>query len=159
MSIDFVSMIPSFISIIVGLIPVFLVIGFVILCIYCFKNKVHIKFKSFLKKGFRPVRGDFGVFCYTGAQGKGKTYSLIEYLYLNCDKLVIYSNIHNLHNISNVHYFTGFKQLIEIKEALDSGVLVIPKKKKLVIVFDEIFTELQKGDKLSKPVLDFLFLI
>lgn len=148
----FKSLLPSLISIF----PILLIIGLFFGLIYCWKNHVRIKFKSFTKKGFRPVRGDFGVFCYTGAQGKGKTYSLIEFLFNNQKDLIIFSNIHNLSNIENVRYFTGFKQLIEIKEALDSGLLVIPKKKKLVIVFDEIFTELQKGDKLSKPVLDFL---
>ena len=42
--------------------------------IYCYQNKIRIKFKTFFKKGFRPNRGKFGVYCYCGKQGQGKTY-------------------------------------------------------------------------------------
>ena len=31
-----------------------------------------IKFRTFLKKGFSPKRGRFGVYCYCGKQGSGK---------------------------------------------------------------------------------------
>lgn len=88
--------------------------------------------------------------------GKGKTYSLVEYL-LDHDKSSVYfSNITGIKNVTNIQYYVGFKGLIDIKHALDDGTLKIPPKKQLVIIFDEIFTELQKGDKLSKEVLDFL---
>lgn len=133
-----------------------IVISFVLIILlfaYCISNKIHIKFKTFLKKGFRPVRGNFGVYCYCGKQGKGKTYSLVEYLQDNKNDLLIFCNIKGIKHI-NYTFYTGFKQLIEIKKYIDN-----PKfstKKQIVIVYDEIFTELQKGDKLSKEVLDFL---
>ena len=31
-----------------------------------------IKFKTFLRKGFAPKRGRFGIYCYCGKQGSGK---------------------------------------------------------------------------------------
>lgn len=120
---------------------------------YCVSNKIHIKFKTFLKRGFRPVRGNFGIYCYCGKQGKGKTYSLVEYLQDNKNDLLIFSNIKGIKHIDYTFY-TGFKQLIDIKNYIDSP--VFSTNKQIVIVYDEIFTELQKGDKLSKPVLDFL---
>ena len=120
---------------------------------YCITHKIKIKFRTFLKKGFRPVRGNFGVYCYCGKQGKGKTYSLVEYLQDNKDNLLIFSNIDGIKHIDYTFY-TGFKELIQIKHYIDRP--DFSTKKQIVIVYDEIFTELQKGDKLSKEVLDFL---
>lgn len=135
---------------------IFLTIAFVLVVLifaYCVSHKIKIKYKTFLKKGFRPVRGNFGIYCYCGKQGKGKTYSLVEYLQDNKKDLLIFSNISGIKDIDYTFY-TGFKQLIEIKKYIDSPDFKTDKQ--IVIVYDEIFTELQKGDKLSKDVLDFL---
>lgn len=144
----------NIISLIIKFIPFLLLIGLILIIIYCFKNKVKIKLRTFKNKGFRPVRGNFGVYCYCGKQGKGKTYSLVEYLVDNSKKIKVYSNITDISNVDDITYFTGFKGLIKIKEDLDSG--LINTNKQIIIVYDEIFTELTKGDKLSKPVIDFL---
>lgn len=136
-------------KILIAVLSVLLILVFA----YCFSNKIHIKFKTFLKKGFRPVRGNFGVYCYDGKQGKGKTYSLVEYLQDNKNSSLIFSNIGGIKHLDYT-YYTGFKGLIEIKKYIDSPGFHTDKQ--IVIVYDEIFTELQKGDKLSKDVLDFL---
>lgn len=120
---------------------------------YCINNKVKIKWKTFLSKGFRPVRGNFGVYCYVGKQGKGKTYSLVEYLHDNKSNALIFSNITGIKNITYTDY-VGFKGLIEIKNYIDSP--EFKTSKQIIIVYDEIFTELQKKSNLSKEVLDFL---
>lgn len=146
----FARFVPMFIS----LIPIFLIIVLVILVIYLVKNKVKIKLRSFKGKGFRPVRGNFGLYTYCGKQGKGKTYSLVEYLIDNSKKIKVYSNIHNILNVEDITYFTGFKGLIQIKKDLDFG--KIKTDKQLVIVFDEVFTEIQKGSKIGQEVMDFL---
>lgn len=86
--------------------------------------------------------------------GKGKTYSLVEYLVDNSSTIKVFSNITGISNVDDITYIQGFKGLIKIKEDLDSG--LIKTDKQIVIVFDEIFTELMKGDKLTKPVMDFL---
>lgn len=156
MNIDTIGILKSFFNIFVSTLPVLLIVVAVILGIYCWKNKVRIKWRTFKNKGFRPQRGDFGLFVYCGAQGKGKTYSLVEYLVDHNKSIVCYSNITGIKNVDNIKYYSGFKELIDIKHALDNGTITIPPKKQLIIVFDEIFTELQKGDKLSKEVLDFL---
>lgn len=128
-----------------------LVLG--LLIFYCILNKVKIKFKTFFHRGFRPSRGNFGIYCYDGKQGKGKTYSLVEYLLDNKDKLLIFCNIGGIVNL-DYHHYTGFQQLMEIKKLIDSPDFHTDKQ--IVIVYDEIFTELQKGSKLGSDVLDFL---
>ena len=148
------SLLKNIFSIIISLIPVALVFIPIFLGIYCLKKKVKLKLRTFKGKGFRPERGNFGLYCYCGKQGKGKTYSLVEYLVDNSLSIKCYSNITDIKNVDDISYYNGFKGLIDIKERLDRG--EIKTDKQLVIVFDEIFTEIMKGDKLSKPVLDFL---
>lgn len=130
-----------------------LVLALILLIFYCWSNKIRIKWKTFLKKGFRPVRGNFGIYCYCGKQGKGKTYSLIEYLIDNKEKNLVFCNIKNITGVE-YSFYTGFEQLIQIKKYIDSPEFKTDKQ--IVIVYDEIFTELQKHSKLSKEVLDFL---
>jgi len=149
-------LLKGFFDLFISFIPILIGIAIIILLVLKFKMHLHIKYRTFTKKGFLPHRGNFGLYCYTGAQGRGKTFSLVEYCIDNSKHIVVYSNVFNIKNVENIHYYTGFKGLIKIKEDLDSGALVIPKNKQLVIIYDEIFTELQRGDKLSKPVLDFL---
>lgn len=119
-----------------------------------FGLKLKIKWKTFFAKGFKPSRGKFGLYVYTGKQGKGKTYSLVEYLIDNNKNIKVFSNIRNIQNVDDITYFTGFKELVQIKHDLDDG--KIKTDKQLIIVFDEVFTELQKYSKLSLEILDFL---
>ena len=130
-----------------------LVLALILVIFYCWSNKIRIKWKTFLKRGFRPVRGNFGVYCYCGKQGKGKTYSLIEYLIDNKEKNLVFCNINNITGV-DYHFYTGFDELIKIKKYIDSPDFKTDKQ--IVIVYDEIFTELQKQSKLGKEVLDFL---
>lgn len=120
-----------------------LFIVILIIVVLCFKNKVRIKFRTFLKKGFAPTRGKFGVYCYCGKQGQGKTYSAVEYLLHNTDSR-IYANISTIKNVDYT-YFNGFKQLLELRNEHDC-----------IIVYDEIFTALTKSSKINEDVLDFL---
>ncbi len=132
-----------------------IVILLVLLIIYLkFVVKIKIKWKSFFKRGFKPVRGKFGLYVYHGKQGKGKTYSIVEYLIDNDSHIKVFSNVTGINNVSDITYYCGFKGLIDIKNRLDQG--EIQTDKQLVIVFDEVFTELQRGSKLSSEVMDFL---
>lgn len=145
--------------------------------------KIKVKFNTFLHKGFIPVRGNFGVYCYCGKQGTGKTYSVVEYLQDNKNNITIFSNIKGIIGLK-YFCFTGFDELIKIKKIIDYNtnndedlfnyilslgfsngranmIFKLLKDfnnndKQLVIVFDEIFTELQKKSTLTKEVIDFL---
>lgn len=122
----------------------FILIFVIIILLIRFRH-TKIKFKTFFKKGFAPKRGKFGVYCYCGKQGSGKTYSLVEFLSNNKD-MPIYANIKTLDNEKiNYTYFTGFYNLLELRNQHDC-----------IIVYDEIFTALTKSSKLNTDVLDFL---
>lgn len=114
--------------------------------IYNYRN-LRIKLKTFFKKGFRPNRGVFGVYCYCGKQGSGKTYSVVRFLMEQQQKnpnVKIFANLDSLNGIKYT-YFNGFDQLLELRSESDC-----------IIVYDEIFTALTKSSKLNKDVLDFL---
>ncbi|MEE0699852.1 MAG: AAA family ATPase [Bacilli bacterium] len=116
---------------------------FIIIIVILFKFRhTKIKFKTFLRKGFAPKRGKFGVYCYCGKQGSGKTYSAVEFL-LNSLKIPIYSNVH-LKGIKYT-YFSGFDKLLELRN-----------ESNCIIVYDEIFTALTKTSRINNEVLDFL---
>lgn len=120
----------------------FLIIILLIIFVFRFRH-TKIKFKTFFKKGFAPKRGRFGVYCYCGKQGSGKTYSVVEFLKQQKD-VPIYSNISTLKGIKYT-YFNGFDNLLKLRDEHDC-----------IIVYDEIFTALTKSTKLSNEVLDFL---
>lgn len=116
----------------------------VILIIYCVKSHIRIKWRTFLKKGFKPNRGKFGVYCYCGKQGSGKTYSVVEYLRSVPKNKKIYANISSLNGIEYT-YFNGFDELLKLRNESDC-----------VIVYDEIFTALTRTSRINTEVLDFL---
>lgn len=144
----------TFFNLVITLFPLFICIFLLYVIIYCFKNKVKLKLRTFKGKGFRPERGNFGLYTYCGKQGKGKTYSLVEYLVDNSPRIKVFSNITDIQNVEDITYFRGFKGLIEIKHKIDNN--LIDTDKQIVIVFDEVFTEILKGSKLSQEVTDFL---
>ena len=128
-------------------------LGFILFCIFYYK--IHIKFRTFIKKGFPAVRGKIGLYCYCGPQGNGKTYSLVEYLYDNRNSSVYVGNIAGI-TCCEYLLINGFEGLIDFKHKLDSGEFVVPAGKQLVIFYDELFTEIQKQSKLNSEVMDFL---
>ena len=59
---------------------VFFIIIVVLFVAICIHNGVSIYFKSFFRRGFKKIDNDFGLYCYTGKQGKGKTYTCVNFL-------------------------------------------------------------------------------
>ena len=119
---------------------IFLIFGIIY---YKFSNKVKVKWKTFIKSGFKPNRGIFGVYCYCGKQGQGKTYSVVEFLHNNKD-MPIYCNLKSIKGIDYT-YIANFDELLSLCDKTDC-----------IIVYDEIFSALQKNSTINKPVLDFL---
>ena len=120
----------------------FLIIIVAVSLIYSLRH-TKIKFKTFFKKGFRPNRGHFGVYCYCGKQGSGKTYSVVEYL-RNHKNMKIFANVKSIKGI-NYTYFSGFENLLKLQDEHDC-----------IIFYDEIFTALTKSSKINSEVLSFL---
>lgn len=122
----------------------FLLIIAVIAIVSIFRsNKIKIKWKTFFKKGFAPKRGKFGIYCYCGKQGQGKTYSAVEYLLQNKDKR-IYSNVKTIQGVKYTP-IGGFDDLLKLRDESDC-----------IILYDEIFTALTKTSRMNTDVLDFL---
>ena len=122
---------------ILGLVFILMIVIIVI------NRKIRIKVKTFFKRGFKPSRNKFGVYCYCGKQGKGKTYSAVEYLLENKDKK-IYANIESLKGVEYTP-IGGFDDLLDLRYEHDC-----------IIFFDEIFTALTRNSKMTTEVLDFL---
>lgn len=115
-------------------------------------NNISIDFKSFFKKGFKKLDNQFGLFCYTGKQGKGKTYSCINF----CIKQKL-ANDYII--ITNVHSFKYFKDTIFVDSIFDIIKLaeeMTKQNKKIMIFYDEIFTVLEKKVPMRKEILAFL---
>lgn len=125
------------------MIKLLIIVLLIALLAFMRSNKIKIKFKTFLKKGFAPKRGKFGVYCYCGKQGQGKTYSAVEYLLHNKDKR-IYSNVKTIKGVKYTP-IGGFDDLLKLRDQTDC-----------IILYDEIFTALTKQSKLNTDVLDFL---
>lgn len=121
----------------------FIFIIVLIFAIFIKFRHTKIKFKTFFKKGFAPKRGKFGVYCYCGKQGSGKTYSAVEFI-LNNSKLPIFSNVSTIKGV-NYTYFSGFDNLLKLRNQHDC-----------IIFYDEIFTALTKSSRINTDVLDFL---
>lgn len=120
-----------------------LIMVLVIIIIVLYQKKIKIKWSTFFKKGFAPNRGKFGVYCYCGKQGQGKTYSAVEFLIHNKDMKIFA----NLKSIKGVEYtpIDGFDELLSLRSEHDC-----------IIFYDEIFTALTRTSKINTEVLDFL---
>ena len=133
---------------------IFGVVALILIFILC---RVKIKWSTFLKKGFLPKRGSFGLYCYCGSQGNGKTYSLVEYLEDNKNHIICYSNVSNIKvNGLKIHYYKGFKELLKIIDDLDNGFIEVPNNYQFVALYDELFSEFVKGQKVDPDFMEFL---
>lgn len=115
----------------------------VMILFYMFKNKIHIKWKTFLQKGYYKKESKFGVYCYVGKQGKGKTQAAYAFLKENKDKR-IYANMKSIKGI-HYKYFNGLDELLKLRE-----------ESNCIIFYDEIFKIMTKGTKFNEDIMDFL---
>lgn len=127
------------------MIKLILGIAIFVIFIYMYQNKIHIKWKTFIKKGFKIERGLYGVYCYDGKQGNFKTYSVVEYLLENKDKR-IYSNVKSIKGV-NYTPIDDIDALLELRNEHDC-----------IIFFDEIFTAITKSSRINADldIMDFL---
>lgn len=124
------------------LISIFL---FVFIILKIRENNIEIKWRTFFKKGFLVDSGPWGVYCYTGKQGRGKTYSVVEFLNEHKD-YKIYSNVNTLQGVPYI-YIRTFEELLNIQNDSNDNI---------IIFYDEIFTALTKNTRMSSEVLSFL---
>jgi hypothetical protein len=103
------------------------IFALIIFAFVWFRAKISVDFKSIFRATLPLDMGKFGVYCFTGKQGSGKTYSLTKYIKKNSKGRKIYSNLH----IVGIEY-------VEIKSV--EGLLNLREEENLFIIFDEIFT-------------------
>ena len=134
-----------------GLIAV--IILFIVLC---FVFKIRIDIKSFFRRSFRAKRGLYGTYCFCGEQGKGKTLSLATYVYKNFKKSLVFSNVH--FNLPNCKYFEDFEDIYQIIKLIDDKEIGFKSddKRQVVIIWDELFSLLNKSSKLNKEIKSYL---
>jgi len=126
-----------------GLLLIFIIV-FIGVLIFRFRN-YKFKFKTFFKKGLSVRDSKFGVYCYTGKQGCGKTQNAVHFILDNAGTdWEVYANLRSLKGI-NYYYFNGIEALLSLRS-----------KKHCIIFYDEIFTILMKGTKFNNDILDFL---
>lgn len=124
----------------------FLVIGIM----KCVQNKVIIRFDTLFRKGFRKNYDKYGVFCWVGKQGDGKTYSCCDFISeVRGDKKVI-TNQYKYYQL-NKDFCIYEPNFYDIIAKFNNGTY----DKNYIIFYDELFTLLEKG-KLSKNILTFI---
>lgn len=141
----------------------------IILIAYIIKNKIIVRFETFLRKGFTKNDDRYGVYCFTGKQGDGKTYSMVDMLTYTGKNKVKICNIKTLCERSE-NYCNGIEHidmfLMNKKEhdfyvyetdfnKIQKYLEEIENTRDYIIIYDEIFTLIEKG-KLSKESLSFL---
>lgn len=128
----------------------------ILICMIIFiilkKLKIHIAWKTFTKKGFKKETDEYGVYCFCGKQGTGKTYSAISFIKNKKER--------NQKIITNVYsYYDRNKDICIYEPDIIKIIKICEQEKyrnKYIIFYDEIFTYLEKGGKMNKEVLAFL---
>jgi len=107
------------------------------------KNKVHLDIPSFFRRTLPLDTGKFGVYCFTGHQGSGKTYALNKFIRKHAKGKTIYSNI----TLKGLDYkpITSLDELYSLAD-----------KEHIYIIYDEIFTLMSKSKKDREMLEQFL---
>lgn len=129
-----------------------LICSFIMFMIYIIKNHIRVDFASFFKKGFKKLDNKFGLFCYTGKQGTGKTYSAIKF----CIKQKLANDYKIITNVKSFKVFKDTLYMDNIMDIINYCSKFESNERNVLIFFDEIFTVLEKGGQLSRDVLSFL---
>lgn len=122
----------------------FFVAAFLIIVgIWLWSNKITIDWRSILSKTLPLDRGLFGVYCFTGHQGSGKTYALNKYIRKHAKGRKIYSNI----TLEDIEYepITSIEHLYSLAD-----------QEKVIIIYDEIFSLMSKSKKDKEMLEQFL---
>lgn len=128
----------------------------ILLISYLITNKIHVDWKSLFKEGFSKNDNAFGLYCYTGKQGTGKTYSCVNFLIKN--KLernyIVITNVKSFNAFNDTIYIKDINQIIDFIENEEKK--AVGSSKKYIIFFDEIFSILEKKTSLNKKILSFI---
>lgn len=107
------------------------------------QQRISVDVISFFDSTIPLDRGLFGVYCFTGHQGSGKTYSLNKFIRKHAQGKKIYSNI----KLDDLEYtpITSLEHLYSLANETDC-----------YIIYDEIFTLMSKSKKDREMLEQFL---
>lgn len=127
---------------------IFYIIGgiislWVILWIILKVNKIHVDWHSLIQPTLPLDTTVFGVYCFTGHQGSGKTYALIKFITKEAQGMKVYSNI----TLRGIEYepITSLEHLYSLADV-----------ENIFIVYDEIFSLMSKSKKDAAILEQFL---
>lgn len=147
---------------------------FVVFLIFTYikKNHIHIDYSSIIKEGFKKIDNNFGITCYCGKQGTGKTYSAIKFIEEQKEKFgyTIITNVKSyarLNHAVNLDYYINHKNdqsCIEARYIYEPNIINIIEfcttfngnDANILIFFDEIFTVLENQGSIRRDVRSFL---
>lgn len=135
------------------MIKVLILCALVFVIIYLWTNKIVFRFDTIFRKGFKKIDDSYGVYCWVGKQGDGKTYSVVDWLSekLKQTNKKIITNVESYAKRNeNVIYIPSFYDIIKFINNKDNG-----EDRDYIIFYDELFTMLEKG-KLGKDILSFI---
>lgn len=94
----------------------------------------------------------FGLYCYDGKQGTGKTYSAVRFVIDMYKKFgyIVITNIKS-YNATPHMYRDSIIDIIDFYESLP-----LEESQQYLLFFDEIFTIMKKGTKLNERITPFL---
>lgn len=117
-----------------------------------YQLKLIVDVRSFFKRGFKKRNERFGLHCYTGKQGTGKTYSSIKF----CIDEKFRTGCKIITNVKSFKMFEDTIYMKKIEDIIDYCTTFRDNDENILIFYDEIFTIIEKGGKLSKEILSFI---
>lgn len=130
----------------------FILIVLVVIVSYLIHNKILFRIDTIFRKGFKRIHDEYGIYCWVGKQGDGKTYSVCDWLYEKTkrdSKFTVITNVMSYaKNHENTIYNDNFYDIIKFIKNSN-------KQREYIIFYDELFTLLEKG-KLNKDILSFI---
>lgn len=127
-----------------------LLIIFFVIVVKLIQNKVIIRVDTFFRKGFKKNNDNYGVYCWVGKQGDGKTYSCCDFINeVRCNRKVITNQLK--YSQLNSDYCIYEPNFYAIIDKFNNGIY----DTNYIIFYDELFTLLQKG-KLNDNILTFI---
>lgn len=116
-------------------------------------DKISIDFKSFFHKGFKKNDNVFGLYCYTGKQGTGKTYSSVKFV---INQKLRFPDTKIITNVKSFNVFNDTIYLPSIMAIISKAILLKKMGYDVIIFYDEIFSVLEKRSAMNKNILLFL---
>lgn len=148
-----------------------IIIILIVIITYLIKNRIIIRIDTFFRKGFTKKDDKYGVYCFCGKQGDGKTCSLVDTVnsviknkYIICnilslcqrrkegyiDSLDNFDTLLKKNNNKNKKYIyeKDFNKICNFLENREDS-------QNFIIIYDEIFSLLEKG-QMTKESRNFL---